>query len=185
MPSCSRRSVSPAVQCARGELLCPQIVLPQIVQQTRCGALSGPGTSRLKCCVPAGAPPFCAVPHGLGKEHVLAELPFDKSFDPCRRPAISGNAVHAIVSGQGHTSCFFRRNTCIRTICLEKYCVPDVPASAWNELVRNFGRLFCIVAGKPVVIDSHTSRSGKHRYRARVAARDLLAKIRDLSLPPG
>ena len=53
----------------------------------------------------------------------------------------------------------------------------EISASAWNELVRNFGRLFCIVAGKPVVIDSHTSRSGKHRYRARAAARDLLAKI--------
>ena len=53
----------------------------------------------------------------------------------------------------------------------------EISASAWNELVRNFGRLFSIVAGKPVVVDSHTSRSGKHRYRARAAARDLLAKV--------
>jgi hypothetical protein len=53
-----------------------------------------------------------------------------------------------------------------------------ISASVWNELVRNFGRLFSIVAGKPAVIDSHRSRSGVHRYRALPAARDLLAKTR-------
>jgi len=53
-----------------------------------------------------------------------------------------------------------------------------ISASVWNELVRNFGRLFSIVAGKPAVVDSHRSRSGVHRYRALPAARDLLAKVR-------
>jgi hypothetical protein len=53
-----------------------------------------------------------------------------------------------------------------------------ISASVWNELVRNFGRLFSIVAGKPAVVDSHRSRSGVHRYRALPAARDLLAKTR-------
>ena len=52
-----------------------------------------------------------------------------------------------------------------------------ISATAWNELVRNFGRLFCIVAGKPVVVDSHASRTGKHRYRARPAVRELLAGV--------
>ncbi|MFN5434110.1 MAG: hypothetical protein ACK5ES_06070, partial [Planctomyces sp.] len=42
-----------------------------------------------------------------------------------------------------------------------------------------FGPKFCSVspAVLHVVVDSHTSRSGKHRYRARAAARDLLAKV--------
>jgi len=52
-----------------------------------------------------------------------------------------------------------------------------ISATAWNELVRNFGRLFCIVAGKPVVVDSHASRIGKHRYRARPAVRELFAGV--------
>ncbi|TWW12108.1 hypothetical protein E3A20_03920 [Planctomyces bekefii] len=53
----------------------------------------------------------------------------------------------------------------------------EISADAWNELVRNFGRLFSLVAGKPAVIDSHRSRAGGHRYRARPAARDLLARV--------
>lgn len=50
-----------------------------------------------------------------------------------------------------------------------------ISAEAWNELVRNFGRLFSVVAGKPSTVDSHRSRSGSHRYRTRPVARDLLA----------
>ncbi|MFM7865590.1 MAG: hypothetical protein ACKPHU_15355, partial [Planctomycetaceae bacterium] len=33
-----------------------------------------------------------------------------------------------------------------------------ISASVWNELVRNFGRLFSIVAGKPAVVDTHKPR---------------------------
>jgi hypothetical protein len=51
-----------------------------------------------------------------------------------------------------------------------------ISASVWNELVRNFGRLFSIVAGKPAVVDTHKPRFGVHRYRALPLARDLLAK---------
>jgi len=51
-----------------------------------------------------------------------------------------------------------------------------ISASVWNELVRNFGRLFSIVAGKPAVVDTHKPRFGVHRYRAIPLARDLLAK---------
>jgi REP element-mobilizing transposase RayT len=50
-----------------------------------------------------------------------------------------------------------------------------ISAEAWKELVGNFGRLFSMVAGKPTTVDSHNSRSGSHRYRTRVAARELLA----------
>ena len=50
-----------------------------------------------------------------------------------------------------------------------------ISVEAWNELVRNFGRLFSVVAGKPSTVDSHRSRSGSHRYRTRLVARDLLA----------
>ncbi len=53
----------------------------------------------------------------------------------------------------------------------------EISAAAWNELVRNFGRLFSLVAGKPAIIDSHRSRAGGHRYKARPAARDLLARV--------
>ncbi|MEY3226749.1 MAG: hypothetical protein RLZZ536_1368 [Planctomycetota bacterium] len=53
-----------------------------------------------------------------------------------------------------------------------------ISAKVWSELVRNFGRLFSIVAGKPAVVDSHRSRSGVHRYRALPAARDLLTGVR-------
>lgn len=50
-----------------------------------------------------------------------------------------------------------------------------ISAEAWNEMVKNFGRLFSVVAGKPSSVDSHSSRSGSHRYRTPSATRDLLA----------
>jgi REP element-mobilizing transposase RayT len=51
-----------------------------------------------------------------------------------------------------------------------------ITADSWRELVRNFGRLFSVVAGKPQVIDSHSSRSGSgHRYHTKPAVRGLLA----------
>ena len=52
-----------------------------------------------------------------------------------------------------------------------------ISAEVWNELVRNFGRLFSVVAGKPSTVDSHSSRSGSHRYKTRPVARDLLATV--------
>jgi hypothetical protein len=43
-----------------------------------------------------------------------------------------------------------------------------ITADSWRELVRNFGRLFSVVAGKPHVIDSHSSKSNEaHRYRVK------------------
>jgi hypothetical protein len=52
-----------------------------------------------------------------------------------------------------------------------------ISAEAWSELVRNFGRLFSVVAGKPAAGDGQRSRSGSHRYRTRPVARDLLATV--------
>ena len=44
----------------------------------------------------------------------------------------------------------------------------------WIELVREFGRLFYVVAGQPHQIDTHQSPNGSRRFRTRAAARDLL-----------
>ena len=45
----------------------------------------------------------------------------------------------------------------------------------WIELVRDFGRLFSVVAGHPHQIDTHETPSGERRFHARSAARELLA----------
>jgi hypothetical protein len=50
-----------------------------------------------------------------------------------------------------------------------------ISGSVWCRLVKEFGRLFYAVAGKPHEIDARRSRSGRHRHKARRAARDLLA----------
>jgi hypothetical protein len=47
-------------------------------------------------------------------------------------------------------------------------------ASTWGELVRNFGRLFRIVAGKPHVVDSHRGVRRPKRFRLTAQARQLL-----------
>jgi REP element-mobilizing transposase RayT len=46
--------------------------------------------------------------------------------------------------------------------------------STWGELVRNFGRLFRIVAGKPHVVDSHRGVRRPKRFRLTAQARQLL-----------
>ena len=52
-----------------------------------------------------------------------------------------------------------------------------VSSDIWCDLVKNFGKLFSIVAGKPNQIDGHFSKSDTHRYRARRAARELLSPV--------
>ena len=44
----------------------------------------------------------------------------------------------------------------------------------WCELVRDFGRLFYVVAGQPHVIDARHSRNGKRRHKTKVRTRELL-----------
>jgi hypothetical protein len=50
-----------------------------------------------------------------------------------------------------------------------------ISGEVWCELVKEFGRLFMTDAGKPQEIDSHRSRSGGRRYKAKSKARELLA----------
>jgi hypothetical protein len=49
-----------------------------------------------------------------------------------------------------------------------------ISQEVWIELVRDFGKLFCTVAGQPHVIDSTRSRHGNQRYKARARTRELL-----------
>ena len=50
-----------------------------------------------------------------------------------------------------------------------------ISADVWCRLVKDFGRLFSLVAGQPQRIDEHRSQSNSHRYRARKDTRELLA----------
>ena len=50
-----------------------------------------------------------------------------------------------------------------------------ISADVWCRLVKDFGRLFSLVAGQPDQIDAHRSKHGSHRYRTRQDARDLMA----------
>ena len=52
-----------------------------------------------------------------------------------------------------------------------------VSSDIWCHLVKNFGKLFSIVAGKPNQIDGHRSKTGSHKYRARRAVRELLSSV--------
>lgn len=49
-----------------------------------------------------------------------------------------------------------------------------VSADTWRELVRNFGRLFRIVAGKPQVVDAHRGVQRRKRFKLSSEARQLL-----------
>jgi hypothetical protein len=48
-------------------------------------------------------------------------------------------------------------------------------AETWCELVKDFGKLFYTVAGKPQEFDSRRTRPGRHRHKAKRRARELLA----------
>jgi hypothetical protein len=50
-----------------------------------------------------------------------------------------------------------------------------ITADVWCRLVKDFGRLFSLVAGQPQRIDEHRSQSNSHRYHARKDTRELLA----------
>jgi len=52
-----------------------------------------------------------------------------------------------------------------------------VSSDIWCHLVKNFGKLFSIVAGQPAQIDRHQSGSSSHCCRARRAARELLSSV--------
>ena len=50
-----------------------------------------------------------------------------------------------------------------------------ISAEVWCRLVKDFGRLFSVVAGQPSRIDEHRSQGTSRRYRARRETRELLA----------
>lgn len=50
----------------------------------------------------------------------------------------------------------------------------QLDASAWCELVRDFGSLFSLVAGRPQVIDATRSRGRQSRFRVPPRLRELL-----------
>jgi len=50
-----------------------------------------------------------------------------------------------------------------------------ITGDVWSRLVKDFGRLFSVVAGQPRCIDEHRSKSSSHRYRTRQDTRELLA----------
>ena len=47
----------------------------------------------------------------------------------------------------------------------------------WCRLVKDFGKLFSVVAGQPQRIDEHRSKSSSRRYRMRQEARELMATV--------
>jgi hypothetical protein len=50
-----------------------------------------------------------------------------------------------------------------------------ISAEIWCRLVKDFGKLFSVVAGQPSRIDGHRSKGTSRRYRSRREARELLA----------
>ena len=52
-----------------------------------------------------------------------------------------------------------------------------ISAEIWCRLVKDFGRLFSVVAGQPQRIDEHRSKGSSRRYRTRQETRELLATI--------
>ena len=50
-----------------------------------------------------------------------------------------------------------------------------ISAEIWCRLVKDFGKLFSVVAGQPQHIDEHRSKGSSRRYRSRKETRELLA----------
>ena len=52
-----------------------------------------------------------------------------------------------------------------------------ISAEIWCRLVKDFGKLFSVVAGQPSKIDEHRSKGTSRRYRARHETRELMASV--------
>jgi REP element-mobilizing transposase RayT len=59
-----------------------------------------------------------------------------------------------------------------RTPVLERF---GLQATAWTELVRDFGKLFAAVAGRPSTVDATRSHLTHRRFRVRRRVRELLS----------
>jgi hypothetical protein len=53
----------------------------------------------------------------------------------------------------------------------------ELKEEIWCRLVRDFGKLFSVVAGQPQRIDEHRSKGTSRRYRSRKETRELLATV--------
>lgn len=56
-----------------------------------------------------------------------------------------------------------------------------ITTTVWCDLVKDFGRLFSVVAGQPHVIDEHQSTGSTHRYRTPRRTRELMGCSRGIS----
>jgi len=63
--------------------------------------------------------------------------------------------------------------------CIERQSAGRVGISAeiWCRLVKDFGKLFSVVAGQPQRIDKHRSKDSSCHYRTRWETRELLATV--------
>jgi hypothetical protein len=52
-----------------------------------------------------------------------------------------------------------------------------ISAEIWCRLVKDFGKLFRVVAGQPQRIDEHRSKGSSRRYRMRQETRELMATV--------
>ena len=52
-----------------------------------------------------------------------------------------------------------------------------ITSEMWCRLVKDFGRLFSVVAGQPQRIDEHRSKTDARRYRTRKDTRELMASV--------
>lgn len=52
-----------------------------------------------------------------------------------------------------------------------------ISAEIWCRLVKDFGKLFSVVAGQPARIDEHRSKNSSRRYRSRAQTRELLSTV--------
>ncbi len=49
-----------------------------------------------------------------------------------------------------------------------------ISGEVWCGLVKDFGKLFYAVAGRPHEVDAHRSRNGSHRYKTKRQTRELM-----------
>jgi len=52
-----------------------------------------------------------------------------------------------------------------------------ISAEIWWRLVKDFGKLFSVVAGQQQRIDEHRSMGSSRRYRMRQETRELMATV--------
>ena len=103
----------------------------------------------------------------------LAETIEDSDFTSAQKRCCDLQARHAAVWTARQTRSGKRGST-------PKQFAPlfdrlGISVEIWCRLVKDFGRLFSVVAGQPERIDEHRSKDSSRRYRTRRETRELLA----------